>query len=166
MTHLRDETNGCQKIAAIVLGVLLILVVISAIPSILESNYFAKVNKITDQMENGVHLPNGEICDAKYVVGMGANAYCKLSLSEQLQIDNSVDEDLEDFLKKRYSELQLFKDNVKADPVGECTWMKQNLSEFRNLVEGEFNSKEWRELRVMITEHQKAWWDNKCTKVI
>ena len=68
-----------SKIAAGVLAVLIGIVVISAIPSILESNYYASVNQKTQQMDNAVMLSNGEICDSKNVVGWSSspNAYCK-----------------------------------------------------------------------------------------
>jgi len=66
-----------SKIAGIVLGIIIGLVVISAIPSILESNYYASVNQQTEEFENGVLLSNGIACDSKNVVGMGQNAYCK-----------------------------------------------------------------------------------------
>jgi len=68
---------AAKKIAGIILVVIIGLVVISAIPSILESNYYASVNKQTEQMENGVLLANGMACDSKNVVGMGQSAYCK-----------------------------------------------------------------------------------------
>jgi len=122
---------AAKKIAGIILVVIIGLVVISAIPSILESNYYADIYRQQEEIRNA-----------------------------------GIQSDVKDFLKKRYSELQLFKDNVKDDPAGECTWLKQNISEFGNLVEEEFHPNEWRDLRTMITEHQKAWWDNKCTKVI
>ena len=70
---------AAKKIAGIILVVIIGLVVISAIPSILESNYYASVNQKTQQMDNPVHLSNGIICDSKNVVGWSSspNAYCK-----------------------------------------------------------------------------------------
>jgi len=122
---------AAKKIAGIILVVIIGLVVISAIPSILESNYYADIYRQQEEIRNA-----------------------------------GIQSDVKDFLKKTYSELQLFKDNVKDNPVAECKWLKQNISEFGNLVEEEFHPNEWRDLRTMINEYQKAWWDNKCTKVV
>jgi len=68
---------AAKKIAGVILVVLIGLVVISAIPSILESNYYASVNRQTEQMSNPVLLSNGQICDSKNIVGFGANGQCK-----------------------------------------------------------------------------------------
>jgi len=68
---------AAKKIAGIILVVLIGLVVISAIPSILESNYYASVNRQTEQMSNPVLLSNGQICDSKNIVGFGASGHCK-----------------------------------------------------------------------------------------
>jgi len=66
-----------KKIAGVILLVLISLVVISAIPSILESNYYANVNRQSEQMSNPVLLSNGIVCDSKNIVGFGANGYCE-----------------------------------------------------------------------------------------
>jgi len=120
-----------SKIAGIVLAVIIGIVVVNAIPTILESNYYADIYRQNEEIRNA-----------------------------------GIEPEVKDFLKKRYSELQIFKDNVGTDPIGECTWMKQNLSEFGNLIEDEFHPNEWRDLKVMITEHQKAWWDYRCSQNI